>query len=120
MRDFGQIHCSPESKKVDLWISSPMTEEFIQSNTSKKYTYFYELGRSLANLHIYSDEWLIPDNFSKRSWDIEGLLGENPIWGKFWENPELNKSNKEMILNIKNKSKSILNNIQTNIQQLIK
>ena len=96
------------------WIDgSPMTEEFIQSNTSKKYTYFYELGRSLANLHIYSDEWLIPDNFSKRSWDIEGLLGENPIWGKFWENPELNKSNKEMILNIKNKSKSILNNIQS-------
>ena len=95
------------------WIDgSPMTEKFIQSNINKKYIYFGELGKTLANLHIYSDEWLIPDNFSKRSWDIQGLLGEKPIWGKFWENPELTKSNKEIILNIKNKLKLILNDVK--------
>ena len=38
-----------------------------------------------------SDEWVKPHNFNKRKWDINGLLGNNPIWDKFWKNPELTK-----------------------------
>ena len=55
---------------------------------------FYNLGKELAKLHKFSDNWIKPDNFYKREWDINGLVGENPIWDKFWENPKL--SNKQI------------------------
>ena len=50
---------------------------------------YYQLGQSMATLHHVSDEWTPPANFTRARWDADGLMGEDPQWGRFWENPHL-------------------------------
>lgn len=55
---------------------------------------FRELGSQMARLHLISDTWVRPDGFQRWSWDRKGLLGEAPLWDRFWENPHLSVENK--------------------------
>ncbi len=45
------------------------------------------LGRLLAHLHAETDRLELPSDFTRPRWDIEGLVGETPLWGRFWEHP---------------------------------
>ncbi|MCA8867262.1 MAG: phosphotransferase [Rhodobacteraceae bacterium] len=51
---------------------------------------YHDLGSLLARLHAISDELSLPPAFDRRNWDIDGFLGDQPLWGRFWENPALN------------------------------
>ena len=64
---------------------------------------YSNLGEALAELHLLSDKWVKPYNFKKRKWDINGLLSNNPIWDKFWKNPELTKDQSNKLFNLKKK-----------------
>jgi Ser/Thr protein kinase RdoA (MazF antagonist) len=50
---------------------------------------YRSLGRAMAQLHLKSDAWTPPPSFDRPVWDAKGLLGETPLWGRFWENPQL-------------------------------
>jgi len=50
---------------------------------------FRKLGAAMAELHEACDSWIKPAGFERCAWDIEGLVGENPVWGAFWKNPKL-------------------------------
>ncbi len=76
---------------------------------------FFNLGKELAKLHLFSDRWNKKQNLKKRSWDIEGLLGDYPIWDKFWCNPKLTEDQKNRIILMKNKCHAILVNNLTNL-----
>lgn len=45
-----------------------------------------KLGRLLADLHSATDA-NPPTPFPRARWDIDGLAGKAPIWGRFWEHP---------------------------------
>ena len=45
------------------------------------------LGRLIARIHTASDRLTLPPDFNRPRWDIEGLVGENPFWGRFWDHP---------------------------------
>lgn len=47
------------------------------------------LGMLLARMHQTTDTLVLPKDFSRPRWDIEGLVGEAPFWGRFWEHPLL-------------------------------
>lgn len=47
----------------------------------------YRIGQLLRRLHEASDHFIRPDGFSRPRWDIDGLVGEAPVWGRFWEHP---------------------------------
>jgi Ser/Thr protein kinase RdoA (MazF antagonist) len=49
----------------------------------------HRLGQLLRKLHQASDALPIrPDGFTRPRWDIDGLVGETPLWGRFWEHPQ--------------------------------
>lgn len=50
---------------------------------------FTAVGRQMAELHNISDRWQRPDDFSRHTWDAEGLVGDEPFWGRFWELEDL-------------------------------
>ena len=52
---------------------------------------FGEIGRTMARLHQVSDAWERPQGFQRWNWDLDGLVGTDPVWGRFWENPHLNR-----------------------------
>ena len=59
---------------------------------------YRNVGRELAKLHNLTDEITLPQGFTRHRWDIPGLLGDTPFWGKFWESPALNEAERGLIL----------------------
>ncbi len=57
---------------------------------------FFVLGREMARLHEASDNWIRPPDFDRVHWDQDGLLGGNPHWDRFWENPDLTRSDRAL------------------------
>ncbi|MDH6233552.1 Ser/Thr protein kinase RdoA (MazF antagonist) [Mesorhizobium soli] len=46
---------------------------------------FFAIGAAMAEMHNLTDGWRLPDGFSRAAWDANGLLGESPLWGRFWD-----------------------------------
>lgn len=49
----------------------------------------HALGQMLARIHTTTEALPLPPNFERPSWDIDGLTGEAPFWGRFWDHPSL-------------------------------
>jgi Ser/Thr protein kinase RdoA (MazF antagonist) len=50
---------------------------------------FTAIGALIADLHGTTDALTLPAGFTRPRWDAEGLLGEAPLWGRFWTSPAL-------------------------------
>lgn len=48
---------------------------------------YHAVGRLLAQVHRATDRLTLPQGFERPRWDINGLAGEAPLWGRFWEHP---------------------------------
>ncbi|KRD63711.1 phosphotransferase [Ensifer sp. ENS10] len=46
---------------------------------------FSALGASMAEMHNLADRWTPTEGFWRPTWDEEGLLGDRPLWGRFWD-----------------------------------
>ncbi len=77
---------------------------------------YHDLGKQLAMLHRVSDELTFDNNFSRPVLDREGLLGEQPLWGKFWENPALTKAETELLLIIRERISAVLETLSNDKQ----
>lgn len=58
---------------------------------------FFAIGAEMAKLHDISDQWTPPGGFERWAWDREGLLGEQPLWDRFWENPTLSEADRRLL-----------------------
>ena len=47
----------------------------------------HTLGALLARLHRVTDGLTLPEGFTRPRWDRDGLVGEAPFWGRFWDHP---------------------------------
>ncbi len=56
------------------------------------------LGETLARLHRVADGWTPPAGFARPAWDAEGLVGEAPVWGRFWDNPALTPAERTLLV----------------------
>ena len=50
---------------------------------------FAQLGEIMASIHNQAAAWTIPPGFRRQRLDADGLMGEQPFWGRFWESPHL-------------------------------
>ncbi|WP_069298592.1 phosphotransferase enzyme family protein [Neptunicoccus sediminis] len=69
---------------------------------------FYRLGQAMARMHGASDAWTPPQGFTRPAWDAEGLIGETPLWGRFWENPTLTAEQKALLERFRAKAATAL------------
>ena len=67
------------------------------------------LGRITARLHDLSDAWAGAADVVRPSWDADGLLGAEPLWGRFWENPTLSLDDRALINTAKARAAAHLN-----------
>lgn len=42
---------------------------------------WHRLGELMATVHRHGRDWQRPAWFTRRTWDVEGLVGERPLWG---------------------------------------
>jgi len=95
-RVLGARHCSMlgwvEGEAFD---QLGRVEKGVQIELEERY---YRLGAMAARMHNQSEKWQPPAEFTRHAWDGEGLLGNNPLWGRFWEHPVLKPKQKDMLL----------------------
>ena len=69
---------------------------------------FQKIGETMARLHQISDDWELSANLTRHHWDHDGLLGEQPLWDRFWENPQLSSHQLYIINEARNKASEVL------------
>lgn len=67
-----------------------------------------ELGGLIAALHDASDAGACPAPFTRKPWDADALLGDQPRWGRFWENPALSVEERALLLDARELARGIL------------
>ena len=63
---------------------------------------FRALGGLLARFHAATDALTLPDWFTRPAWDHDGLVGEAPFWGRFWEHPDATAEDHEIMIAARN------------------
>jgi Ser/Thr protein kinase RdoA (MazF antagonist) len=71
---------------------------------------FTSLGETIAKMHNAIDHWVPPPNFQRVHWNADGLLGEAPHWGQFWNNPDLSAADKTLVLRVRERVRQHLDN----------
>lgn len=79
----------PDALQVDLWhwIDGEQlgsVEEGVANEAEVESTY-RTLGELAARVHNQAASWDLPEGFTRHAWDADGLAGESPFWGRFWE-----------------------------------
>ncbi len=100
----GEVLHTINAIQVDVltWLTgTPLIDQFDRMRAAERSAVFERLGEQMAILHDMSDAWSPPASFTRCSWDIDGLLGEVPLWDRFWENPALTPDQRQVLLHFR-------------------
>jgi Ser/Thr protein kinase RdoA (MazF antagonist) len=97
------VDAVPEPRQVDLLEfleGEPLgtLEDGLSPHVTDLPGSFREVGRTIARLHNHGSAWKRPAGFVRHAWDLDGLVGEEPLWGRFWELEALSPSQRTLIL----------------------
>jgi len=62
---------------------------------------YRKVGRLAARLHNQSSAWSMPAGFLRHAWDAEGLAGEQPFWGRFWDLAALTSPQRQLFVELR-------------------
>lgn len=84
------------------WLEGvPLGQTGVPLALGDRFGMFRAIGREMARLHSISDAWSLPEGFTRRRWDRDGLLGEAPVWDRFWDNPTLTTEDRTLFLRLR-------------------
>ncbi len=104
--------------QVDIlsWLNGATFRQAVDSwSTVRLLPVYFSLGQEMAKFHKGMDGWRAPEEFTRWSWDREGLLGEAPIWGRFWENPTLTTDDRKLLEAFRAKADADLKSLETGL-----
>ena len=92
----------PEPRQVDMLTWMPgipigTLEEGLNPAIADVHAVFAGVGRLCARLHNQTETWTPPAGFTRHAWDREGLVGPEPLWGRFWEAAVLGTEERRLI-----------------------
>ncbi len=89
------------SASVVTWVNGQALGEAgvpLPGTLAEKLAQHRALGALLARIHSATDLLALPEWFQRPSWDRKGLVGEAPFWGRFWDHPNLNSAEHEVLI----------------------
>lgn len=66
------------------------------------------IGSVMARMHNQAAAWTRPPGFRRHAWDADGLLGEAPLWGRFWELEALSAGQRDLLLRTREVARAAL------------
>jgi Ser/Thr protein kinase RdoA (MazF antagonist) len=63
--------------------------------------YFGQLGALTASVHNQASAWRPPTGFRRHALDHDGLMGDAPHWGPFWEHQSLSPGERGLLLHVR-------------------
>ena len=73
---------------------------------------FRTIGTLAARLHNQAERWTPPPGFTRHAWDTDGLVGEQPFWGRFWELAALTASQRSLLERARSRVRSELSRLE--------
>jgi Ser/Thr protein kinase RdoA (MazF antagonist) len=61
-------------------------------------SHYHTIGAIAARMHNHADSWRPPAAFRRHAWDAAGLVGERPLWGRFWELAALTPGQQSLLI----------------------
>jgi len=102
----------PAPRHVDMlaWIDgqAPGSTEHGLPPQADAWAIFYQAGQLAARIHLHSSRWQPPAEFVRHAWDEDGLIGQAPCWGRFWELAALTPAQRELLLLTRDKARAEL------------
>lgn len=108
-RMFAQVTVAGLSgpRQVDLleWIDGLPLGALSELNVSDTQVerIYGTIGGLAAAMHNHASGWLKPRGFIRHAWDAEGLVGEQPLWGRFWELGALSAEQRRLFLALRSR-----------------
>src|SRR5882757_136741 len=70
--------------------------------------YFAQLGALTASMHNQASSWQPPPAFKRHALDDDGLMGDAPHWGPFWEHRSLSAAERGLLLDARRRMREML------------
>ena len=82
------------------WTEGRLLSEVLAETSDDKVVedYFAQLGVLTASMHNQASAWQPPPGFKRHALDSDGLMGEAPHWGPFWEHRSLSPAERTLLL----------------------
>ncbi len=95
---------------MTTWLQGTPLSQYLttSSDAEERKRFFRRIGELAAAIHNQSSRWKEPAGFERSRLGLEGLLGETPHWGRFWEHAELTKAEKALLLGERERARAIL------------
>ncbi|MGI9286120.1 MAG: phosphotransferase enzyme family protein, partial [Pseudomonadales bacterium] len=98
----------PEPRQVDIFswahgIPFGSVEDVLEGKIDRDrvLSCYKKAGALAARMHNHAENYELPVGGTRQAWDEDGLLGEEPLWGRGWENELLSPENREKILQVR-------------------
>ncbi|GAB7006756.1 phosphotransferase [Nocardioides sp. AN3] len=110
-------HCDvPQSRQVSVlgWLAGQpagTSEDGVDLDGVAAAQLYAKAGVVAARLHDHCGSWERPEGFTRHSWDAEGLVGETPLWGRFWEYDRLTDAQRDLLLEARRRARTELDRI---------
>lgn len=81
------------------WVPGQTLAEILDGEISpvESVEWYRRVGALLAETHNQAAAWKPPSWFQRRAWDVDGMVGPDPEWGRFWEVPLADPSQREVL-----------------------
>ena len=115
-RAFVRFHLPElsQTRYVSLveWVEGTSMATLIERETDRTRlaSYFHKTGRLAARIHNQATAWRLPTGFERHAFDADGLMGNEPFWGPFWEQSNLTPAERAQIMYARDRIRSLLTN----------
>lgn len=88
------------------WYEGAPLSDYLETSSDRiEHERIYRrIGEFAAAMHNQVAQWKAPPGFTRRRLDLDGLLGESPHWGRFWEHAGLTRAEKSLLLRARQKA----------------
>jgi Ser/Thr protein kinase RdoA (MazF antagonist) len=104
-RDYFELVDVPNAGKqcyagMTTWFEGSSLSDHLETSSDivERVRTFHRIGEIAAAIHNQSSRWKEPTDFARRRLDLDGLLGEAPLWGRFWEHADLTSAEVALLL----------------------
>lgn len=97
-----QVPQVPDARQVDVmaWVDGKQigTIEHAFEYVPDARRNYRIIGKLIGQMHNFAVQWQAPAGFIRHIWDEQGLLGEQPLCGRFWELEVLDEDQRKRVL----------------------
>lgn len=95
---------------IARWTEGRLLSEVLAETGDQRVVadYFTELGALTATMHNQASAWRPPAGFRRHALDTDGLMGDAPHWGPFWEHASLSAAERDLLLDARGRMREKL------------